>query len=380
VNVASEIAWKIVASLAVDALTPEDLAGRFFNSSVNTGLYGQYSVPLKQAYIPLSLQPNTSYDDRIRGLAKAKSYEFNAIKLPYTLEIPELGICRLSLRFRIFAPNIVSITARLKLLDQNLSAIPHESLFKYRNAKSLPHVYDVITWSLGLIGSAATEQVAPAISTRLCVGFHLADVGLAQDIPAYWESSKRQMVGLLIGVEAFAEMGDQIVSAVIQKCEELNLKSTSEHLLVNKQGVIFISPSSGHSYLYRRRFAQAMDLAEIAMVFREFLDNTYPERRRGQEGFLDYTYRVILAWITQPEAILGISYSNRILWQHLSAEYTLAPKLELTKAQNPWLQQEIESASTYFEQFASRWWESPSFAATFPGRAHFQNSPGHSPD
>lgn len=104
VIVASEIVWKVVASLGADALAPRDLAGRFFNSSVNTGLYRQFGLPLKQAYVPLCLKPNTAYDDRIRRLARIKGYKFNEVKLPYSLEIPELGNCRLSLQFRIFPP------------------------------------------------------------------------------------------------------------------------------------------------------------------------------------------------------------------------------------------------------------------------------------
>lgn len=364
----SEIAWKVVASLGADALTPRDLAGKFFNPSVNTGLYRQFSLPLKQAYIPLSLQPNTSYDDRIRRLAKIKGYRFNEIKLPYNLIIPDVGNCCLSIQFRIYPPDIVCLTVKLKLLDKNLSDSDFDTLFKYRNPRSIPHVYDVITWSLGLIGSAATEQVAPAISTRLYSGFHFADTAPSQDIPRYRADNERQMVGLLIGNEKYREMHDEIVAKVVQKCEDLNLKTTSEWLLVNKQGVVYISPAPSH-YMHKRRFAQAMDLAEIGLVFREFLDNTYPERRRGQEGFLDYIYRIILAWITQPEAIFNISYSNRLLWQLLTSELSLAEKLRLTQAQNPWLQKEIEEASTYFAQFADHWWEAPSFAAKFPERS-----------
>lgn len=119
----SEIVWKVVASLGADALEPRGLTGRFFNSSVNTGLYRQFSLPLKQTYIPLSLQQNTSYDDRIRRLAKTKGYSFDEVKLPYALKIPELENCRLSIKFRIFPPNIVSLTVRLKLLDKNLSDV-----------------------------------------------------------------------------------------------------------------------------------------------------------------------------------------------------------------------------------------------------------------
>jgi len=370
VIVASEIVWKVVASLGADALAPRDLAGRFFNSSVNTGLYRQFGLPLKQAYIPLCLKPNTAYDDRIRRLARMKGYKFNEVKLPYILEIPELGNCRLSLQFRIFPPNIASLTVKLKLLDKNLSDVAFDSLFKYRNPRSIPRVHDVITWSLGLIGSAATEQAAPAISTRLYNGFHFANVAPPQDIPAYWASNKRRMVGLLIGNKKYEEMRDEIIARVLQRCEDLNLKTTSEWLLVNKQGVVFISPSENHyDYMHRRRFAQTMDLAEIGLVFREFLDSTYPERRRGQEGFLDYIYRIILAWIIQPEAIFNISYSNRLLWQLLASELSLSEKLTLTQAQNPWLQQEIERASTYFAQYADHWWEAPSFAAKFPERS-----------
>lgn len=364
----SEIAWKIIASLGTDALESSDLAGRFFNPSVNTGLYRQFGLPLKQAYIPIALRPNTSYDDRIRVLAKEKGYEFSELKLPYSLQVPDLGSCRLLLRLRVYPPNIVGLTARFKLLDNNLSSIPFDQLFKYRNPRSLNIVYDVITWSLGLVGSSATEQKAPAIPTRLYVGFHFSDVALPQDIPAYWDSGKRQMVGLMIGHEAYREMLDDIVAKVTQKSQELNLKSTSEHLLVNKQGISFISPSGDANYMHKRRFALAMDLAEIGLVFREFLDGVYPDRRKGQAEFLDYIYRIIAAWITQWPAILSVSYGNRLLWQLLISEFALAEKLNLTEAQNPWIRAEIESASEYFSKFADRWWQAPSFAATFPRR------------
>ena len=84
------------------------------------------------------------------------------------------------------------------------------------------------------------------------------------------------MVGLLIGNEVYQDMRDEIVDAVINKCNDLNLKSTSEHLLVNKQSTIFISPTEGARYLLSHRFAEAMDLAEIGLIYREFLDKTYP--------------------------------------------------------------------------------------------------------
>ena len=367
----SEIAWKVVATLEADALTPRDLAGKFFNPSVNTGLYGQFSLPLKQAYVPLSLQPNASYDDRIRRLARIKGYKFNEIKLPYSLNIPDMGSCRLSVQFRIFPPAIVSLTVKLRLLTENLSNVDFDALFKYRNPRSIPHVYDVITWSLGLMGAAPNEQVAPAISTRLYSGFHFADVAPSQDIARYRADNERQMVGLLIGNEKYREMSPEIVSRVVQKCKDLNLKTTSDWLIVNKQGVVYASPAPT-DYMERRKFAQAMDLAEIGLIFSEFLDNVYPERRRGQEGFLDYIYRVILAWIDRPQALFSRSYSNRALWQLLTSELSLAEKLGLIQAQNPWLQKEIEGASTYFAQFADHWWEAPSFAANFPERSDQQ--------
>lgn len=167
VTVTSEIVWKVVASLGADALVPRDLAGRFFNFSVNTGLYRQFSLPLKYAYIPLSLQPNTSYDDRIRKLARTEGYGFKELKLPYTLEVPNLGACRFLVGFRIFPPNIVSLTVRLKLLDKGLKDVSLDSLFKYRSPRSIAHVRDVVTWSLGLIGTYRLSSHRAAHSSNI---------------------------------------------------------------------------------------------------------------------------------------------------------------------------------------------------------------------
>ena len=176
------------------------------------------------------------------------------------------------------------------------------------------------------------------------------------------------MVGLLIGTEAYSEMHGDIVESVTQKCRDLNLKSTSEHLLANKQGAILVSPIQNAEHMHKRRFAQAMDLAEIGMVFREFLDNIYPERRAGHEEFLDYIYRIIVAWVTRAEAVFGMSYSNRMLWKFFASEFLLADQLDLIDVQNPWLRREIENASTYFARFGDRWWENSAFAASFTPR------------
>lgn len=366
----SEIVWKVAASLDADALTPRDLAGKFFNFSVNKGLYRQFGLPYKYAYIPLSLQPNTVYDDRIRKLARSKGYSFSEVKLPYSLQEPELGECRLSVKFRIFPPNIASLTVRLKLLDRDLGEIPFTSLFEYRSLRSIPQVYDVVTWSLGLIGSVAAEQSGTPVSTRSYFGFYYSNSAAPQEIPGFWAENKKKLVGLLIGTKNYAGMHDEIVAKVTEKCDVLNLKSTSEHLLVNKQGSILLSPSGGSDYAHKHRFEETMDLAETGLVFREFLDNDYPDRRRGQEGFLDYVFRIIQAWVGEPDAVLNISYSNKLLWRLLTDELGLTQKLDLIKSQNPWLKAEIDSASTYFIEFGDRWWESPDFAGSFPARSH----------
>jgi len=289
------------------------------------------------------------------------------LKLPYSLQTPELGSCRLLLRLRIFPPNIVSITVRLKLLERSLSDIPIDSLFVFRNPRSIKQVHDVVTWSLGLIGSVSKEQRVLAVSTRQFFGVNFSNVAPPQDIPGFWAENKRRIVGLLIGNEAHTEMREEIVNRVTAKCDDLNLKLTSEYLLVNKQGTILISPIGASGYTHKNRFQQAMDLAEIGLVYREFLDNIYPERRKGaNKGFLDYIFRIVQAWITQPDAILNISYSNKLHWQLLASEFGLPQKLSLVKAQNPWLDQHIEDASLYFAQFGDHWWDTPNFAATFP--------------
>ena len=104
----------------MDSFTPHELTGRFFNPSVNKGLYGQFGIPLKQAYIPLALAPNSFYDDRIRRLCNAKRYELKELKLPYTFVVPDLGNCRLLMRFRIFSPSIATITIRVQPSDKSL--------------------------------------------------------------------------------------------------------------------------------------------------------------------------------------------------------------------------------------------------------------------
>lgn len=340
-----------------------DVARTTFNASPGVGLYRQFGLPLKYAYIPLALQPTTAFYDAQQKLAKAGGSVVAEKKSPYYVEVPAVGSGFLALKFRFFPPSILSITARLKSLESRLSSVPVDSLFSLRNPRNIQDVRKYLDWSTQLVEGVEPGHIGSLIS-QVYTGFHLSGVDTA-DIPQYWRANRAQIVGLLIGNKDYNFMNEEIPDRVDGCSAFLNLKSTNDKLVLNRQGAIFVTPQGWQPDRHSDRLARAMDLAEIALVFQSFFDNIYPQARPGQENFLDYIFTRIKAWIEQPKAVLNVSYTNTLLWELLVSELGLREKLKLIENENPWLAEELAKKSAHFARVSSLWWQRPEFGASF---------------
>jgi hypothetical protein len=370
----ADIVWKIVTTLRRNILASSELPGTAFNASPNTGLFTQFSLPLKRAYVPLALIPTSSFNDIIAKCALRSGHRLQDKKLPYHLELPGVGPCTVSIQFRLYVPNIAALTVRVKPISGGLTKVPFDSLFSLRTPPSPSIVRAILRWSIGILeGDPAASMAGPEF--MVYSGFQFRDAAESDALGQYWQLNKRRFVGLLIGNTNYEGMHDDIITSVDQKCEQLNKKTTKEHLVFNKQGALYITSTGDRGHRQGDRFSRAMDLAEIGMVYRAFLDNTYPARRSGQEAFLDYTFGLIKSWIEQPRAILSSSYTNTLHWEVLVSEFALVDKLRLIERENSsWLEPLLMERSEYFAQVSDRWWDAPAFAATMLERARMIDS------
>jgi len=353
----SEVEWKILSTIRRTVLAAADVDSASFNVHPNTGLYRQFGLPLKSSYIPLTLDPATAYYNYIQDRAKGSGCIVSEKKFPYYIAMPEVGGARFSMSFRIFPPSILAITARLRALGQDLADVPFNPLFSLRNPRLIPGIGDLIRWSFDLINQGQADGTSDSPKDSYA-GFHFSNVS-----PNYWRDEQRRLVGLLIGNNDYDQMDDIIVKSVVNNSAEINRKSASEHLLINKQGVLFVTSQNWKPGHRGNRLQRAMALAEIALVCRSFLDNVYLESRNGQlEDFLDYIFLRIKAWIERPEAILNVSYTNTLHWKLLLSEFSLLEKLKLLENENPWLSDVLASKSRMFASATENWWAAKDFA------------------
>jgi hypothetical protein len=352
----SEVEWKIVSIINHSVLTLDDIDTVSFNATPNTGLYHQFGLPIKYAYIPLALEPATGFYNYLQRRARDSGSPLAEKKLPYEIVVPEVGKVSFAMRFRLFPPNIFVTTARIRFEDNALERASFDVLFSLRNPRSISRVKDLITWSFDLMNRSGGNFSA---ATTYYAGFDFSNVN-----PNYLTDGARQLVGLLIGNRDYIEMDEDIIKSVVGNSAEINKKTTSERLLINKQGVLLTTSSDRRPGVRRTRLRRVMDLAELALVYRSFLDNVYPESRTEQnEDFLDYAFTRIKAWIEQPPAILNVSYTNRLHWGLLISEFGLLEKLRLLENENPWLSQELSGKSKMFTRTIDQWWMRKEFSS-----------------
>lgn len=351
----SEVEWKIVSIINRSVLNLNDIDSVSFNATPNTGLYRQFGLPIKYAYIPLALEPVTGFYNYFQRRARDSGDPLAEKKLPYEIAIPDVGKVSLTMRFRLFPPNILVTTPRIRFEDNTLEA-SFDALFSLRNPRSIPRIRDLTTWPYDLMNRSDSNFSAAATHYA---GFHFSDVNTN-----YLTDGARQLVGLLIGNRDYIEMDESIITSLIDNSAEINKKTTSERLLINKQGVLLTTSVDRRLDMRRTKFVRVMDLAELALVYRSFLDNVYPESRTEQnEDLLDYVFTRIKAWIEEPQAILNVSYTNRLHWELLLSEFGLREKLRLLESENPWLSKELSDKSKMFARIIDQWWTLGDFSS-----------------
>jgi len=164
-------------------------------------------------------------------------------------------------------------------------------------------------------------------------------------------------------------MDESIVNSVVYNSAEINKKSLSEQLLLNKQGALFITSKNQRLRDHSNRLRRAMDLAEIAIVYKSFLDAVYLDSRRDEQiqDYVDYVFTGIKAWIKRPAALLNVSYTNTLHWNLLVSEFSLLEKLRLLEEGNPWLGEVLSGKSMLFADAVDRWWTTPGFTSAIFG-------------
>jgi hypothetical protein len=359
----THVRWKVFARLGRDVSRAGDLHTIACNATPGTRIYSQFSLALSHAYVPLTLIPSATYYQYLNKHLLRSGLDSGSIKFPYEVEIDGSKPWSLSLQARLYPPRLVALTVRMSSPTSMLVDPDFVQLFDLRNLGARA-VQEVVRFTVGILDSGNHKSPTSSVRLHAIPGFHVTPVAKGEAMPAYVEEHTRQLVALLLGVRGWHTIEDSLVEKTMARNKELNVKNRGECLLVNKQGLIFLSPAEEPSSADLERFARTLDLMEIAQIFQMFLTD-FPQNRPRHEEFTDYIYSLIRAWLRHPAAILSASHSNRLAWDLVVDALGIGERLRLTEAINPDLIRSIERKEALFAQISNRWWESPDFAAGF---------------
>ncbi|MEV4824557.1 hypothetical protein [Micromonospora sp. NPDC049274] len=356
-STSTAVIWKVVARLSRNILTPGEV-GTSFNSTPSPGVFRKFGVPLEYAYTPLSLTPTPPFYQAIKRSLADIHHEPTGKKFPFALHLPVLGSGKLRARFRLYPP----ATAIATFSFDASTSVDVEQLFAFRNVEVDATLSRIARTSLALINSG-DHRAQSEISIQTYPAFRILQSNL-REFSSWSPRDKKQLIGLLIGNRTFDLMSDDIVARIQELNSEFNKKSTDELLLLNKQSLLLLTSDLEPQPGIGDRFERSVDLVEVALAFRTFLQH-YPGSRIGVEEFSDYIYWRIRSWIRNYRAIFAESVSNRYLWEHLIREFGLTELVSMVEADNRWIGEKLEQQSKFFATLGPTWWADPDYANAF---------------
>lgn len=149
-------------------------------------------------------------------------------------------------------------------------------------------------------------------------------------MPTFVDKHKASIIALLIGSLHPKALSPQIIERIMEQNQRINEKSSFEHLLENRTGLVYLVPKEGHTSPHPERFRRSVTISEMALYANAFLEFSSNERTRN-ENLVDFLLAKIATWITAPEVIFSSSVTNRLQWEVLSSAFSFLPSLEQWK-------------------------------------------------
>ncbi|UNK45663.1 hypothetical protein [Arthrobacter sulfonylureivorans] len=134
--------------------------------------------------------------------------------------------------------------------------------------------------------------------------------------------NRKLLTAFHIGVAKHEDLAISLVDDIEKRCEALNLKSNTEFMMANSQGVTYILPAMGHSSPYKGRFAKATDLLAIATYCQELLLDK-EDLESAAPALWQKLVLISRRWISFAGNTLHSSVSNRVLWEVFVESYHL---------------------------------------------------------
>lgn len=199
------------------------------------------------------------------------------------------------------------------------------SLVKLRSAKQIPAVGALIRATAGAV-EGRPRRPSPTLSFDQYFAMRIAVPGRAWDIDEMVRTLRPQLAALLIGTHNAHMLKQDLVDRVFDSNRELNVKAAGEHLLLNRQGFVYLLPEGRYHGPHRNRFERTRDLATLATYARIFLSEGHSYHAVDRAA-ADDVVRRIGQWVQQSDTTFDASVSQTLSWAVLARELQLEERL-----------------------------------------------------
>ena len=135
-----------------------------------------------------------------------------------------------------------------------------------------------------------------------------------------------RLVALLVGAPDHNTLGREVVQRVIQASSELNVKAVGEHLLLNRQGIVYLRPLRDYRGPHTDRFARTTDLISLSHFAKVLLSAGHSFHDADQAAASD-TVRKLRQWIRRSDTTFDASVTQFWSWNALSGALQLEKHL-----------------------------------------------------
>jgi hypothetical protein len=355
IHMASQINVALVFNAAHPLARPissgEIQKSLILNESPNPGPIHELGVGLQEAVIPRLLKPtNVFHQELSNRLAEIGVHR--AKKQPFEVTLSTGAQARLTLQLRIIPPNVLCLTAWLKGVSVDVGSFASE-LVELQRIDEQTQVLRAMSCAVGMVESVDHRSYEETRPRRVVPALDLA-MDPTADATTWVENHERELVGVLIRDSEYERMAPSLVEAVIAKNRDLNVKTTREVALLDKQGALYVSDNSGSD-----RFRRLALLQSIALAYEIFLSSYRTERSTGIE-FYDFVLGKLLRWVEMPDPVFRSSVSNRYAWVLIRDEFKLVDDVaEILDSEI--VSTRLADSKDLFDRLSQRWWEQPNF-------------------
>ncbi|HEY9257286.1 hypothetical protein, partial [Chitinophaga sp.] len=188
---------------------------------------------------------------------------------------------------------------------------------------------------------------------------------------SFLKNKTEDVVSLLIGAPDPEVLKKNLVKKVVNRNEKLNEKSKAEHLMINRQGIVYILPEGNYRGPHTARFDRTMDLAVLGHFCSIFLENR--DMFRTYPTYTKFIGEKVDSWIHKSELSFKSSVSNRLAWDVLSRSLKLKEHaLDWHSNFTTTLEKE---ANSFFQNVQEDWWRDPNFPRLLDNQHDTDNDP-----